>query len=415
MRFEVYQLFRKTHSVCVTRNPLTRRRFSGRIADMVMKYPRLLRVPSSSFFLLGVRGVGKSTWVKGALPKALRIDLLDEALYQELLANPALFRALIQDRRPRDWVVIDEVQRIPSLLNEVHRAIEELKVRFALLGSSARKLRRAGVNLLGGRAVRLQMNPLMPEELGKDFNLEKVLQLGTIPLVWSAPNPAKQLEAYVQMYLKEEIQAEALVRNLPGFLRFLPIAALFHAQVLNIDGLARDAGVARTTVQGYIEILEDTLLAFRLPAFEGRLRVKERRHPKLYWIDPGLVRAAKKQFGKVSIEERGALFEGWVITLLRAERDAGRLEFDEMFYWASGGTGPEVDIILQRGSELIAIEVKASDRLRDNFADGLRAIVDLPGVKRRIVVYLGARSARIDTTIEVLPLAQFLKGLNKLF
>jgi len=380
---------------------------------MVSEYLRLLRPPSSSFFLLGIRGVGKSTWVKTALPTASRIDLLDEALYQDLLANPRLFRGLIEGHRPRDWIIVDEIQRIPSLLNEVHRAIEELKLRFALLGSSARKLRRAGVNLLGGRALRLQMHPLMPEELGEDFDLEKILQVGTIPLVWTAPVPTRQLEGYMQMYLREEIQAVAIVRNLPGFLRFLPIAALFHGQVLNIDGLARDAGVARTTVQGYIDILEDTMLAFRLPAFEGKLRVKEKKHPKLYWVDPGLVRAAKKQLGKVSIEERGALFEGWMISLLRAERDAGRLEYDEMFYWASGGTGPEVDIVLQRGKELLAIEVKASQRLRDDFVDGLRVMEHIPGITRRIVVYLGDRSLRIDKTIEVMPIAHFIKAIGR--
>lgn len=380
---------------------------------MVLPYQRLLRPPASSFFLLGIRGVGKSTWVQSALPNAYRIDLLDESLYQDLLGRPSLFRALIEDRRPGDWIVIDEIQRIPSLLNEVHRAIEERKLRFALLGSSARKLRRAGVNLLGGRALRLHMHPLMPEELGKDFNLERVLQFGTIPIVWTSPDPMRQLEAYMQMYLKEEIQAEALVRNLPGFIRFIPIAALFHGQVLNVDGLARDAGVARTTVQGYIDILEDTMLAFRLPAFEGKLRVKEKKHPKLYWCDPGLARAAKRQLGKVSIEERGVLFEGWVISLLRAERDAGRLEYDEMCYWASGGSGPEVDIILQRGKEIIALEVKASTRLRTDFADGLRVMESVPGVTRRIVVYLGERSVRIDKSIEVMPLSHFLKALGR--
>ena len=214
--------------------------------------------------------------------------------------------------------MVDEVQRLPNLLNEVHRFIEERQLKFALLGSSARKLKAAGVNLLAGRALRKTMFPLTPSELGDDFNLEAALRWGTIPLVWVSDERGEVLQSYVQLYLKEEIRAEALVRNLPGFARFLPIAALCHGEVVNISGLARDCGVARTTVQGYLDILEDTLLAFRLPGFEARLRVRERRHPKLYWVDPGLVRTVKKLRGPIAPEERGALFEGWVLHLLRA-------------------------------------------------------------------------------------------------
>lgn len=375
-------------------------------------YTRLLKPPRTSFFLLGVRGVGKSTWTQQHFKNAHRIDLLNETIYQEYLASPKMFRATLEALRPKEWVIVDEIQRIPSLLNEVHRAIEELKLKFALLGSSARKLRRTGVNLLGGRAFRLVMHPLLPHELGKDFSLEKILEFGSIPVICTADKPAKQLEAYVQLYLKEEIQAEALVRNLPGFIRFLPIAALFHGQVLNIDGLARDAGVARTTVQGYLEILEDTLLAFRLPAFEGRLRVKERKHPKLFWIDAGLVRGAKKQTGKLTIEERGPLFEGFIVQLLRAERDLGRFEYDEMYYWSTGKNGPEVDIILTRGNEIIAIEVKSSVRLREEFFSGLRAVSELKNVRRKILVYLGESVLRVDPSIEVLPLAKFLEEVR---
>ena len=185
--------------------------------------------------------------------------------------------------------------------------IEERRLKFALLGSSARKLEAAGVNLLAGRALHRTMHPLTPAELGDDFDLDSALEWGTIPLVWVSDERREVLGSYVQLYLREEIRAEALVRNLPGFARFLPIAALCHGQVVNISGLARDCGVARTTVQGYLDILEDTLLAFRLPAFEARLRVRERRHPKLYWVDPGLVRAVKRQRGPVAPEERGAL------------------------------------------------------------------------------------------------------------
>lgn len=181
----------------------------------------------------------------------------------------------------------------------------------------------------------LTMHPLLPKDLGKDFKLEKVLQYGSIPLIWNSKNSMLQLDSYMRAYLKEEIQAEAIVRNLPGFARFLPIAGLFHGQVLNVDGLARDAGVARTTVQGYLDILEDTLLAFRLPAFDGKLRVKERTHPKLYWNDNGIARAAKQHTGVASPEERGVLLESFVIQTVKAYAELGLIECDALYYWAA--------------------------------------------------------------------------------
>ncbi|MEO1084269.1 MAG: AAA family ATPase, partial [Acidobacteriota bacterium] len=185
-------------------------------------YPRLLDPPRSSFFLFGARGVGKSTWARKRFADAHSINLLDEALYQRLLGDPGLFADRLRTVSPDQWVVVDEVQRIPGLLNEVHRFIEERELRFALLGSSARKLKTAGTNLLAGRALWKTLGPLLPEELGDDFELERVLRLGSIPLVWSAEDSLETLQAYVQLYLREEIKAESLVRNLPGFVRFLP-------------------------------------------------------------------------------------------------------------------------------------------------------------------------------------------------
>ena len=223
-----------------------------------MMYTRLIQVPHQSFFLLGPRGVGKSTWARSMLPDALRLDLLDEALFTDLLADPSLFGRIVSGRRSGDWVVVDEIQRIPNLLNEVHRHIEERGVRFALLGSSARKLKTAGTNLLAGRALRKVMYPLTATELGDDFDLDQMLRFGTIPLIWVSDSRRESLESYTQLYLREEIRAEAAVRNLAGFVRFLPIAALMHAQILNGAGIARDAGIARATVNGYLEILEET-------------------------------------------------------------------------------------------------------------------------------------------------------------
>src|SRR6185295_5848720 len=371
---------------------------------------RITVAPKGSFFLFGARGVGKSTWARETLPGARRFDLLDEGLFQSFLAAPALFGAELRALAPDSWVVVDEVQRIPGLLNEVHRAIEELGLRFALLGSSARKLKTAGTNLLAGRALWRTMYPFVPQELGAAFDLESTLHFGSIPLVVASEDRAATLAAYVQLYLREEIRGEALVRNLPGFVRFLPIAALAHGQVVNVSSIARDAGTARSTVQGYLEILEDTLLAWRLAAFETRLRVRERKHPKLYWIDPGLVRAIKKQTGALSSEEAGPLFEGWIHTLLRAYGETGSL-FDEIAYWAPAeAQSVEVDFLLQRGGEHLALEVKAGTRFAPPWLSGLRAIGDLPRLARRILVYTGPRELRTEG-IEVWPLAKFLTAL----
>jgi len=377
------------------------------------KYLRLLGPPKGSFFLFGPRGTGKSTWLRATFPNAHTFDLLDESLYQSLLADIGRFAGELRTIPRGTVVVVDEIQRIPPLLNEVHRHIEDRGLRFVLCGSSARRLKTAGTNLLAGRAVRRNMHPLLPEELGRDFNIESILRWGSLPVVWSAPDREEALAAYAQLYLKEEVQAEALVRNLPGFARFLPIAALFHGQVINVAGIARDAGVARTTILGYLTILEDTMLTFTLPAFEARLRVRERKHPKLYWADSGIPRAMKRQLGPVAAEERGHLFEGWVASVLRAYRDYRNL-FDEWFYWAPGkGSGVEVDFLLRKGSNLVAIEVKSARNVREGELIGLRAITELPGLRRRLVVHMGDRSLATGDGIEILPVSAFLREVER--
>ena len=375
-----------------------------------MVYRRLLPVPERSFFLFGVRGVGKSTWVRMMLPDATRFDLLDEALFTDLMGNPALFGNLLSGIKPDEWVVVDEVQRIPALLNEVHRQIEERGLRFALLGSSTRKLKTAGTNLLAGRAARKAMYPLTPAELGDDFDLGDVLRFGTIPLVWAAEDRREVLESYTQLYLREEIRAEAAVRNLPGFVRFLPVAALMHAQTVNVSSLARDTGVARPTVTGYLEVLEDTLLATRLEAFEAKLRVRERKRPKLYWVDPGLVRAIKRQLGPVAAEERGALLEGWVYGLLRAHNEIQQV-FDAIAYWSPVESDAEVDFVLTRDNEHLALEVKAATNYNTSMLKGLRAIDGLPALARRILIYTGTHEFQTEDGIHVWPLDRFHEAL----
>lgn len=373
---------------------------------------RILAPPTQSFFLMGPRGSGKSTWLRSKFPDARVIDLLSEEKFQQLLADPSLFADEIRALKAGSWVIVDEIQRLPQLLNEVHRCLEEKRLRFVLCGSSGRKLRRAGVNLLAGRALNRAMHPFLPEEIAEGFDLDQALQYGLLPVVWDSDARADTLSAYAHFYLKEEIQAEALVRNLSGFARFLPIAALFHGQTINISTIARDAGVSRTTVSGYLDILEETLLCFRLSAYEARLRVRERKHPKWYWCDPGLVRAMKRSFGPVVPEERGALFEGLVAQVIRAYRDY-RGVCDDMYYWSPlSGSGTEVDFLLRRGGHFVAIEAKSGIRFTESWGQGLRAAADLKGLIRRLVVYPHGPVLKTPDGIDVLPFREFAAQLS---
>ena len=339
--------------------------------------------------------------------QAYYIDLLDEALFQRLLTDPGQFANMLRAQAPHHWVVLDEVQRIGSLLNEVHRFIESQHLKFALSGSSARKLKRGAANLLAGRALYYTMFPFVPAELGADFDIKTALRYGTLPIVWMAHDKQATLTAYVQTYLKEEIRAEALVRNLPGFLRFLPIAALFHGQRLNISSVARDSGVARSTIQSYLEILKDTLMCDFLEAYRPRLRVREKNHPKLYWIDPGLVRALKQHGGPVQSEEQGALLEGFVFMLLRSQQQLSTL-YDALYYWSPADAyKTEVDFLLKQGKTFIAIEVKSTAKIRKGDLRGLQAISQLEGLNKKIIVYLGDQVQKTEDDIMIYPLHEF--------
>jgi len=368
---------------------------------------RILKAPQQSFFLMGPRGSGKSTWVRATFPDAYVFDLLSEEVFQRLLARPGFFADELRTVSTDKWVIVDEVQRLPGLLNEVHRFSEEKRLRFILCGSSARKLKRAGVNLLAGRALHRSMHPFMPEEVGTQFDLEEALRCGLLPIIWDSAAKEDTLVAYAQLYLKEEIQAEALVRNLPGFARFLPLAALFHGRIVNVANIAREAGVARTTVAGYLDILVETLLCFRLPAYEAKLRVRERKLPKWYWCDPGIVRAMKRTTGGITPEERGVLFEGLVAQLLRAYRDYRGI-CDEMYYWApSGRSETEVDFLLVRGTDLVAVEAKSGQTFTDTWCKGLRAVAQLKGLCRRVIVYPRGPVLRTEDGIDVFPFQHF--------
>jgi predicted AAA+ superfamily ATPase len=383
-----------------------------------MYIPRLLKPPTGSFFLFGCRGTGKSTWVRHVFPKAVVISLLEEARYQDYLAAPGLFRQELQACKPGQWVFIDEIQRLPGLLNEVHAAIEERRLKFILCGSSARKLKRSGVNLLGGRAVEKRLYPFLPHELQRRFDLETALQFGTLPVLLQSPDVPEALEGYAQLYLKEEIQAEALVRNLPGFARFLPIAALCHGQTVNVTNLARDSKVARTTVEGYLQILEETQMVFFIRGYEAHLRVKERRHPKLYWVDPGIVRGILRRWSPPEAAFRGALFEGLVAVLLKATQAYDRKFCDEISYWAPAESqATEVDFLVRRGDDFVAIECKSGTTFRPDWTKGLRAIKNLGGLKRSLLICPSGRRGRTDEGIDILPFADFIEEIkeNSLF
>lgn len=378
-----------------------------------MYYSRVMVCPKESFFLLGPRGTGKSTWLRHHLPGAKWIDLLDERTHYRLMSTPGSFADELVSLAPGSWVVVDEVQKLPGLLNEVHRFIESRKLKFALCGSSARKLRQAGVNLLGGRALNRSMYPYMPDELGEVFNLDQALLYGTLPMVWESEDKEEKLEAYVMTYLREEVQAEAQVRNLPGFARFLKVAAIMHGQSINVTNIARECGISRPAVESYLEILEQTLICRRISAFEAKLRVKERKHAKLFWVDPGLVRASKGQLqSALSAEERVHLFEGLVCTTLLAYRDYRRT-FTELNYWASTeSSAVEVDFIASRGDEKVLIEVKSGANFNDTWCRGLRAFGMQPGVARRIVVCPDSPDLRTPDGIEVFSYRRFAGMLH---
>ncbi len=305
------------------------------------------------------------------------------------------------------------MQRLPALLNEVHAIIAEhgRGYRFALSGSSARKLKRLDVNLLAGRAINRQFFPLTAAELDFDFDPDSIIQFGLLPQIRNDPDFALDtLEAYVSNYLREEIQQEALVRRLDSFARFLQVAALMNGQVANVAGIARDAGVARPTVQGYFETLVDTLIGFWLPAWRRNAKVKEVASPKFYLFDPGVARAlAGRSREPLEGLERGFLLETWVLHELRAAIALQNIG-GELCYWRTPA-GSEVDFVWTRGRRAVGIEVKASARWRTEFGAALKSLVADGIVDSAFGVYTGPSELK-DGPLRVLPLKSFLKELG---
>ena len=382
---------------------------------MPAMYTRRLDVPTRSFLLLGPRGTGKTTWLRTRLPKAHWYNLLLDREQLRLMRDPHLFRQEIEALPSGTWVVLDEIQKLPGLMNEIHDALATAprRWRFALTGSSARRLRPADVNLLAGRVVMRRMLPLTVAELTAAPAIDDLLRFGMLPMVRTARGAAARvdlLEAYVETYLAQEIRAEALVRSLEAFARFLEIAALANAQVTNVAALSRDAGVARPTIQGYFEVLNDTLLGHWLPAWRPRAKVKEVQHPKFYLFDPGVARALSRRLREpLEAAERGMLLETLVFHELRAQIAYSDCGGDLTYYRTPSGT--EVDFVWTRAGHAVGIEVKATDRWRP---ESNRALVELQSagaIAAAWGVYLGDQPLQAGP-VRVLPLHSFLDELT---
>ena len=370
---------------------------------------RFFQIPDESCFLFGPRGTGKSTWLRDRLPDALFLDLLEPALHRGLNARPERLREWLAGSPGADTVVIDEIQRIPELLTVVHLLMEEPShPRFIMTGSSARKLRREGVDLLGGRAVRRTMHPFMAAEL-PDFDLGRALESGLLPLVLAATDPADVLSAYASLYLEQEVQAEGLTRNVGNFTRFLEALTFSHGWLLNVSAVARECEVGRKVVNAYVGILEDLLLAFRVPVFRKRAKRATVAHEKIYLFDAGVFRSLRPKGPLDRPQEMdGQALEGLVAQHLRAWAAYSRYETDVLFWRTPGGT--EVDFVVYGELGLQAFEVKNAARVHSSDLRGLRAFREDYPEAEAAVLYRGRERLRIDG-IWCLPVQDFLRSV----
>ncbi len=374
-------------------------------------YPRLIQPPPrQSFFLFGPRGVGKTAWLHQQFPDALFFDMLDYQVYTELLAAPQRLGERIPQGH-KEWVVVDEVQRVPELLNEVHRLIESRRLRFALTGSSARKLRGRGVNLLAGRAVTRYMHALTALELGMEFDLKRALLYGCLPLACTSEKPEDYLKSYAATYLREEVQQEGLTRNIGAFGRFLEAASFSQGNVLNMAAVARECAVSVKVVEDYFSILEDLLIAFRLPVFTKRAKRRMIAHPKFYYFDAGVFQAIRPR-GPLDAPDQihGPALETLFLQQVRALNDYKDLGY-RLHYWRTAD-GNEVDFVLYGERGLRAFEVKMVHNVRpDDLRSLLRFRADFPQAKTHLL-YLGQRRWH-DRGIEVLPFTEGVTTLDR--
>jgi len=370
---------------------------------------RALRPPAGSYFLFGARGTGKSSFVRLQYPGGLYIDLLDPATQREYLTRPERLAELVRAQPPDRVVVVDEVQKVPELLAVVHALIEERRTRFVLTGSSARKLKRSGVDLLAGRAALRFLFPYLASEMQDQFSVAGALRVGLIPLIVESADPADALRAYISLYVREEVFQEGLVRNMAGFSRFLEAVSFSHGQVLNLAHVAREAQVERKSVEGYVSILEDLLIGFRLSVFSRRSKRELIGHGKFYLFDPGVYRALRPK-GPLDMPDtiESVAFEGLIAQQWRAWLHY-RQGDTELFFWRTRG-GAEVDFVLYGDLGLVAIEAKYSTRVRSEDLRHLKTFkADYPQATCNLV-YAGRERLLIDDVL-CLPADEFLQGL----
>jgi predicted AAA+ superfamily ATPase len=372
--------------------------------------PRFLPIPGQSFFLLGPRGTGKSTWLHERLPDALVIDLLRPEVFREMSSRPERLRELVLGSPGAGTVVVDEVQRVPELLNVVHSLLESERPRtFVLTGSSARKLRRGGVDLLAGRASMRSMHPFMAAEL-PEFNLDDALRQGLLPLVVAAQDPDDVLKAYAALYLQEEVQLEGWARNVGAFSRFLEVVSFSHAAVLNVSNVARECQIERKTVASYVEVLEDLLLAYRVPVFERRARRRTSAHPKFYLFDAGVYRSLRPRGPLDRVEEiDGCAFEGLVAQHLRAWIAYSGSDC-RLHFWRTR-SGVEVDFIVYGEGGFWAIEVENTATVRSHDVRSLASFAaDYPECEP-ILLHRGSERLLIKG-IRCIPGEEFVRQLD---
>ncbi len=376
-------------------------------------YPRILNSPltfNQSFFLFGPRGTGKTTWLKTQCSDIVYFDLLDSALHQKLLAEPSRLDNLIPLNNQK-WIVIDEIQKNPDLLNEVHRLIEAKKYRFILTGSSARSLRKKGVNLLGGRALNFNMHPLTAHELAESFDLDKSLKFGNLPMVYNVKSPEQYLASYIGNYLIQEVQIEGLTRNLGSFSKFLEVASFSQSAVLNTSEIAREIGLDRKTIENYFTIIEDLLIADRIPVFTKKAKRRMIVHPKFFFFDTGVFKALRPMAPLDRPEEaEGAALETLFYQELKALNDYFNLGY-KIFYWRTTH-GEEIDFVIYGPRGLKAFEIKRSRRFSSKDLSNLKIFLKDYEIAETYFLY-GGDSEEHYNGIRVIPYSKAIRNLKE--
>lgn len=373
--------------------------------------PRFLKSPKDSFFLFGPRGTGKSTWLMHTYPNALRIDLLNQQEERKFLARPETLKDIANALKENDVFIIDEIQRVPQLIPVIHSIIEEKKgIQFILTGSSARKLRRSVGDLLGGRALLRHMGPFMASELKEKFSLEKALQFGLIPMVWQDNDPLEKIRSYVATYLKEEVQAEGLVRQIGDFARFMEVAAFSHAALWSSTDIAREAQVKRQTVDNYLQILQDLLLAFTLPVFTRKAKRALISHSKFYYFDAGVFRTLRPK-GPLDIpaEMEGPTLEGLIAQHLYSWVLAQK-ESHQLSFWRTQ-TQIEVDFVIYGPKGFWAIEVKRAKEISRHDIKSLAIFKEEYPQANCFLLYGGKMKQKINDIL-CIPIEEFLLNLH---